>query len=153
MLFAILVYSFIVLYTDLSASLLTFLAFYIGALTPDLDHPKSRVSRKLKLVPKVINKIAGHRKLVHSIFGAALFSALVVFMLQFVGLQASLAFWFFGGFLSHLFLDSLTPHGIAWLYPFSKKKIRYLVRSGSWIENLFFIGLCTAGFLLIFRFL
>jgi inner membrane protein len=82
----------------------------IGSIMPDLD---------------ILYK---HRKLLHNIFAAALFTGLVMVLLGRLDLQAgdirlySLAYMV--GWLSHLLGDMVTRSGVALLWPFSNRRFR-----------------------------
>jgi len=47
----------------------------ISGIFPDIDHPKSKIGRKLKILSYPINFIFGHRGLFHSLLLAIGFSA------------------------------------------------------------------------------
>jgi len=112
---------------------------------PDIDHPKSKYGRRLGIISKAINLVAGHRGIFHSLLFALLFG---------------IAFWYFNktaglgifiGYLSHLIGDGFSREGVNLLYPFSKLEIRGFFRVGSFIEHiLFFILLGLSLFLVIF---
>src|SRR3989338_6742276 len=60
---------------------------------PDIDHPKSKYGRRLGIISKAINLVAGHRGIFHSLLFALLFG---------------IAFWYFnktaglGSFIEHI---------------------------------------------------
>ena len=101
----------------------------VGSLLPDIDHPNSKLGHRLKPISMMINKVFGHRGATHT-----LLSLLVVSIgLFMINLSLPLDIQPFGwagvvgmfvGYLSHLFLDALTPSGIPLLSPFSKRKFR-----------------------------
>ncbi|SFC21574.1 metal-dependent hydrolase [Clostridium uliginosum] len=93
----------------------------IGSLLPDIDHKNSYIGKRVKPVSKVINKLAGHRKLFHS---PILYLVLYIGSMSVVTNKLGLNFLFglFLGIFSHLFLDSLTVGGLPWFYPISKKR-------------------------------
>lgn len=111
--------------------LLSILLLSFGSLFPDIDRSTSKLGRKFKF----IEKIFGHRKFFHSLFGLLFFSALFYFLFDYVFLQNISIFpedkstilhytiLFFFGYLSHIFLDSFNPKGILFFYPFSFKDI------------------------------
>lgn len=84
---------------------------YIGALTPDLDHPSNS---------GLISFISTHRGWTHSIFGAIVFSVFVGYIFVLYDFNFSYVFPFSTGYISHLVLDSLTPTGVKWLFPYKK---------------------------------
>ena len=106
-----------------------------AALLPDIDHPNSKLGRRVPILPTVINKLVGHRTLTHSI--------LVLFTLTgilYVTTSLSVTVAFFVGYLSHLILDSLTVSGVPFLYPFSRRNygLRFCYTQGIF-EKVFLI--------------
>ena len=92
---------------------------------PDIDHPKSRLGRKLFFLSWPINLVFKHRGFFHSIFPPiALFLILSSFGLIFFGLAIAV------GYLAHLVGDSITKEGINFLYPFTSFRIRGPIRTG-----------------------
>ena len=110
----------------------------IGSVFPDIDHPRSFISRGYwSVLSAVIRKTTGHRGWTHSLFGAGLFTGILLLILWYFKASLFLAFGFFLGYLSHLISDSLNPTGVNWLWP---KKKRYgigLIRTGSIGEEIF----------------
>ena len=92
---------------------------WFGSLFPDIDMPSSLMGRKIPIIPKIINKLFGHRNgFTHSRFGAALTSLVLLFALLPISTALDLGF-FFGfliGFISHLVLDGCTPLGVPLFY-------------------------------------
>lgn len=93
-----------------------------GALLPDIDHPKSKLGRKIEPVSTIIMAAVGHRTFTHSL----LFSSIVGIVSSMWDI--SLGVGVLVGMLSHILLDLLTPetNGVAFLYPFYRKRIRLL---------------------------
>lgn len=87
-----------------------------GEMAPDIDTVNSTISRRIPIIPRLINRKFGHRGLLHS----PLF--LVVLWLVIGGGN----FWgnvFCIGYLGHLVQDLFTCAGLPLLFPFDKKKI------------------------------
>ncbi len=104
-----------------------------GALFPDIDHPKSKLGRKIKPLSFFIKIFIGHRTLFHS-----LLIPLVLFIIYYIlGYVYILAFLI--GFISHLAIDALTKSGINFLYPFAKLKVRGFIETGKLLEHVFLI--------------
>lgn len=101
-----------------------------GSLLPDIDHPNSKMGRRVKPLSKLINKAVGHRGATHTLLAMALVS-FALFMLnlslpvvlQPLGLVVVLGVTI--GYFSHLFLDALTPSGVPLFAPFIKKSVRF----------------------------
>jgi len=118
----------------------------IASIIPDIDSYKSKIGKKIKPLSFLINIFLGHRGIFHSLFLLILIS----FVIAIVKTEPAIAF--FIGYLSHLLLDSLTPEGVMFFYPFSKKRTKGFIRTGSLFENIFFfilIILCYIQFLLV----
>lgn len=107
----------------------------LGALMPDIDHATSKISNnsiRFKLFAVAAQNIFGHRQLIHSPAVGALLSFAVYALMQSAvsagrlpaEIRPLLPAFFFLGYISHLFLDSLNPAGIEWLWPFKKKRYR-----------------------------
>ena len=83
--------------------------------------------------------MVGQRGVLHSFLAAA-----VVLVLGYLVFGAVLGFGFavslglFVGYLGHLVLDSMTVRGVAWLLPFSSKRVSFVIGTGSMIEKIFF---------------
>lgn len=79
-----------------------------------------------------------HRGPTHSLTLAGLWAILGAWVLRDPMLAAAWGL----GYLSHLFLDALTPQGIPWLWPLSKGRLRLARwRTGSlWDHGIFLLG-------------
>ena len=103
----------------------------VAALIPDVDNADSKLGRYVKLISKIFE----HRGYFHSVF------------LILLGLFFFNAFWFIAfalGVVSHLILDSMTLQGITPLYPL-KMRISGFIRTGSFMENIFFVLIVVVG--------
>ncbi len=94
----------------------------IGGLIPDIDHPDSFVGNAIEPISKIIKDTIGHRTLTHSL----LFLLIISFVTSLFNVMLGVGIG--NGILSHIVLDILTPHtnGVAFLYPFCKKKLKLL---------------------------
>ena len=60
------------------------IAILIGGFFPDIDHPRSFISRGYwSVLSAVIRKTTGHRGWTHSLFGAGLFTGIFLIILWF----------------------------------------------------------------------
>jgi membrane-bound metal-dependent hydrolase YbcI (DUF457 family) len=124
----------------------------LGGIAPDIDHPRSRVTRltgpihymlvasisnpiaKLALGPRRVAMCAGHRGVTHSALALVLFGLLLQ---QIVGLvmpatEANLgAITAAAGYASHLCLDMCTVAGVPLALPWSLRRYRLLPRWAS----------------------
>jgi len=130
---------------DIQNKTIFIIILLIASVLPDIDSYKSKIGKKVKPLSFLINIFLGHRGIFHSVFLLILISLLIML----ASYEITIAF--FVGYLSHLILDSLTPEGVMFFYPFSKKKTKGFIRTGSLWENIFFfilIILCYIQFLL-----
>ena len=124
----------------------------IGALLPDLDSREQLAGRLLPWFAKTLETRLGHLEAWHTPAAAA-FLALVTSPLSLLfGVQAWCLIPL--GFLSHLLLDLLAPHGIMLLWPL--RNTRYGVFGGviripgCQAERVLAAGLAVMGFILLF---
>ncbi|MBN1035340.1 metal-dependent hydrolase [Clostridium botulinum] len=109
----------------------------LGSLLPDIDHKSSYIGKKAKPVSRVINKLAGHRKLFHSPLLYLILYLIVTYPVK-DALQLIFINGLFLGIVSHLILDSCTIGGLPWFYPLSKKKISLgKIKTNSQLEFTF----------------
>lgn len=101
-----------------------------AALLPDIDHPNSKVGKKVKLIAFLFE----HRGFFHSLFAIALFSAPLFYFNLNIYAYALIA-----GYGSHLVSDCLSYMGIMPFHPLSRFKIKGFIKTSSWGEKLFFV--------------
>ena len=93
---------------------------FIGSLLPDIDHPQSVIGRIVPFISGPLYSTVGHRTLTHSFF----FMFSIAFLLSVFG-KIFLAYGLIIGITSHILLDMVSiGYGVAFLYPFYKKRIR-----------------------------
>lgn len=103
---------------------------------PDIDHPKSRIGRKLFFISWPISLIFNHRGFFHSIFPPIiLFALLSIINLNFLAITVAI------GYLSHLIGDAVTLEGIKFLHPITAFTIRGPIRTGNFFEFLIYISI------------
>lgn len=109
----------------------------IGALIPDIDHPKSTLGRWMPLLSKLISIGFGHRGFSHSF----LFLGLIFLLLPWV---PNMMFW--GGVIgivTHLIGDMMTHKGIRILYPYQRFfRLPVTFKTGGMVEHLLFPVFC-----------
>jgi len=108
-----------------------FLFFVLGAAVVDIDSAKSRAGKSLFLRP--LQFFVRHRGIFHSLFFGAVFF-FIVNMFSRWG-----AVGFFGGYVTHLFLDSLTPAGVRFFWPVWNQKFSFVIRTGGVVEQVLFV--------------
>jgi len=112
---------------------LVFITFLMaGTLLPDIDSARSTIGKRVKVLSRALEYIAGHRGLLHSLAGWLLLAIPVGLF----GVKAVTAFTL--GYVSHLALDALTPTGVRLFYPL-KYRICGSIRTDSLAEKLFFL--------------
>lgn len=117
----------------------------IGALLPDIDHPDSKLGKKLGFISKMANALGGHRGITHSIF---LLAGLPLAIGYFFGTAYGIAL--FIGYASHLIMDSLNPKGVNYLHPITTLRMHGFIQTGSageWV--VFFLILAGIGMKLL----
>ena len=112
----------------------------IGSLLPDLDQPQSIVGKMVYPISSRINKLFGHRGLMHSM--------LVWIPLTIIGLNYFKPLGILSiGAMTHSIIDCMTITGVQLCTPFSEKIFvlankRYRFRSSSRQEMMFLGVLC-----------
>lgn len=104
----------------------------LGALLPDIDHPKSWVGKKVWPLSWVFSRLFGHRGLTHSLLAVLACILLLLREELPLGLTAPLVV----GYLSHLAADLLTPGGLRLAWPLKGTWSLPLCRAGSPFEPL-----------------
>ena len=116
----------------------------LGGLIPDIDHPNSKISHKLKPVSAIVSMMFSHRGFFHT---PILYLVLWALWERFCPGTWYLMYgrMLFLGITSHLVLDSLNPGGIPVFFPFSKKR-RHIakIKTGSKAEFA-----CRFGLILV----
>lgn len=122
---------------------------FVGCLLPDIDHPRSTISRTV-LAPAgvVLRLFACHRGMMHSFAAMSMIGFWSMALLGAAGAPEQLSgFWLFGflfGYLSHLLLDALTPSGVPVLWPITSTRMSLpLVRTGTRSESVFVVILAV----------
>lgn len=102
---------------------------------PDFDSYNSKFGRKLKILKRFFK----HRGILHSFFGMFFVMAVFYIVLLAINLPNNKQMVLFGfvGYGSHLIADSLTRGGCALFLPFSDKKLKGFIKTGSVLEYLF----------------
>ncbi|WWR14690.1 metal-dependent hydrolase [Lachnospiraceae bacterium JLR.KK008] len=158
---------------DVAGKAVLLSAAVLGSLIPDIDHPRSSISRRHRgisvavgifqtllrglgnLLPRrqeqYVRGAAGHRGASHSLFMAVLCTLLVsagAIALPAWKETVFLASWGVGvGVLSHLFLDMLAG-GVSLLFPFTMKRITLArIRTGGPLEWM--VRMLMAGALIL----
>lgn len=108
----------------------------LGSILPDIDHPKSFISRHSFGLGKVINKKFGHRGITHSLVTwAVLFTTLVLFLPSPFTLGVGL------GYLLHIIEDYFSVSGVPLFLPFDQKRRKCpIYKTSDKIEKIIFIS-------------
>ena len=130
--FTHIIFSVLIFILFFDFNILNFFVTLFGTMFVDIDSATSFLGKKFKIV----SFLFGHRKFFHSIFSALFFSLLIYLV------NTTLAMFFFIGYMSHLFMDSLTKKGIKLFYPLNYS-IKGFIKVGGILEYiLFFVMLC-----------
>jgi membrane-bound metal-dependent hydrolase YbcI (DUF457 family) len=126
-----------------------------GALLPDIDNARSTMGRRFGWISKEIQRVAGHRTLLHSLLGLALGSLLAIGLEQVVSYMLALRGFpfpanvvsgshlvFIGilfGAIIHIAADALTTGGVPLFWPNHKRygfppNPRSRFHTGTWPE-------------------
>ncbi len=115
-----------------------------GSLLPDIDHPRSKVGRHVR----IIGVLFEHRGFFHSGFAVAGLIALFFFLSRLNVYALGLIV----GYASHILIDMTTKEGIMLLHPLSKFRITGIVRTGASLEYLLLGALLLADAYVLVRF-
>lgn len=128
-----------------------------GALLPDIDNARSTLGQKFGIISKGIQRIAGHRTILHSLLGLVLVAIfaiglerLVIYVLGLQGytvpanLISTSHLVFVGmlfGYVIHIAADALTLGGVPLFWPNRKRlgfppNSRMRFRTGDWPEHV-----------------
>ena len=90
-----------------------------SSLLIDIDSTKSKIGRRVPIIPSLLQATAKHRGLVHSFVGVVFFTGLAYLL----GNALSYPLWLpvMIGCLSHLAVDILNPMGCPLFWPISTK--------------------------------
>ena len=95
-----------------------------AALVPDIDEPRSTISRRLIVVGPAVGSAVRHRTATHSV--AALVALTLGLRGVWPGVPAPLLWSVAAGFASHLVTDALTPDGAMWFWPLTTWKVTFV---------------------------
>ena len=115
-----------------------YFAFVIlSSMVADIDIPNSKLGSKIKPISWLIEKLLGHRGILHSFYPIIFFYILFFYIvnLPLVGLAVII------GYSSHVFLDLFNKKGITLFPPFKISFIRGFIRTGGILEYVIFIAL------------
>lgn len=116
----------------------------VASSFPDIDHPRSKISKLLFPISWLISWVVSHRGVLHSVFPIiGLYFLFDYFGLSFVGIAISI------GYLSHLIGDALTYTGIDFLYPLSRFKISGPISTGGLLETIIFVVIVILDLVLL----
>lgn len=113
----------------------------LGALIPDIDHPRSMIGRRTGPIGNALRLAVNHRGVSHSGVAAAIIILVALWVpaaWRPYTLAASL------GYASHLCLDALTGAGIPLFWPIKHRFTLLPLRTGGVVEGILFILLLLA---------
>ncbi len=109
----------------------------VFSLLPDIDHPGSKLGRKLKPISLLLDKTVGHRTLTHSLLATAVVSALA-----YLFLPAYIALVISASYASHLVADIVTKQRIMLFWPSRQWVSLGWCKSGGMFDHLVFLPAC-----------
>ena len=120
------------------------LAFFFGAMLPDIDHPESTLGRRVRILSVPIAMVFGHRKITHSMWMGALWVAGSYY--QQPALQSM-----FLGVVAHLIADAVTGR-VPIFYP-ARFNIGFNITFGSKLieTSIAIMSLCGAVLYYMYR--
>lgn len=128
------------------------IAGVLAALLPDLDHPGSAVGRRVPVIPALLEAVADHRTVTHTVWFCLAVAAGFGFSgnwLAGFGIPGVKSFLLavpaLTGSLSHLALDACTRSGVEPLAPLSPWHPRGPVVTGSFVDYLIAFGFAAAA--------
>lgn len=105
---------------------------FLSTVFVDIDSRNSKIGRYFIFRP--IQWLVSHRGMIHSLL-FCFFSSFFIFWID-----SNAGIGFLVGYLSHLFLDSLTKEGVFLLWPFYSERISLIgFKTGGIIEEIFFV--------------
>lgn len=121
----------------------------IGSLLPDLDHPNSIISKKLKPISKVVREFAHHRGITHTLLGWIIFGiiSLIISHLSINFLQKSIDYYEKVGMA--IICGLIISSSVAFIFN-SINKYTHIVKKKE-IKKLYVAGFLF-GFILVFVF-
>lgn len=126
------VFLILLLISFIDEGLIFIFSVLIGTIILDLDSPKSKYGKSIIFRP--LQFFVSHRGILHSLTFAIVVSVIVSIFFPVIG------FGLFIGFLSHIFMDSLTKEGVRILWPL-KFKTRFIIKTGGETDQVLFLVL------------
>jgi len=136
----------------------------LGAIIPDIDHPKSYIGKIFYFISAPIERRYGHRTITHSLVGWAIFTVLFAVIIGLISLLPQISAWgwtnlpirwiaaFSISYMSHLILDMFNRRGSQMFWPDPGRDViprnpKFRSESGAKIEVLIFFILLALMFL------
>ena len=129
---------------DVQNQILFLILLLFFGVFPDIDEKSSKISRKTKFLLRPISFLFKHRGFFHTIY-----LPLILFLLFLIINEQILGIAILVGYLSHLFLDSLTKSGIKIFKPFFKLKFYGFFKVGKFFDYFLFLLFCIMDIYLI----
>lgn len=134
--FSAFILSIILFSYEVKQPLLFYIVFMIGTLLPDIDEKNSAFG----YIFRPFSFFFEHRGFLHSVLPAIAIGVLVA-----IFLNVEIGFAAFFGYLMHLMLDMLNHMGVALFYPFSRFRVKGIIKSGGMFDLLIML-FSIAGF-------
>jgi inner membrane protein len=136
----------------------------LGAIIPDIDHPKSIIGKLFYPISAPLERRYGHRTVTHSLVGWAIATVIFAVLIGLISFIPMISEWGWGelpirwlaafsiSYFSHLILDMFNRRGSQMFWPDSGRDVipknpKYRTESGSKIEVLIFLIFLALMFL------
>ncbi|MBW3022991.1 metal-dependent hydrolase [Candidatus Woesearchaeota archaeon] len=103
----------------------------IGAILPDIDHPNSKLGKRVK----VVSMFFEHRGFFHSFLVLPVIALILYYFTKTNFYSVPLVI----GYISHLLTDAVTKEGIMVFHPISKARIRGFIATGGAFEYVLLV--------------
>ena len=114
-----------------------------SSLLPDLDHPQSKLGRKL-FVSRIFHVLFGHRGFFHAVW-----IPIAAWLILSLGFGISYGAAVFVGYFAHLFSDGLTKAGVNLIHPLKQLRMQGFIETGGIAEHLTFFAVVVVSIILI----
>lgn len=132
--FSLFIALLLIKFLNIKNQILFLIILLFFAIFPDIDEKTSKISKKIKFLSYPINFIFRHRGFFHSIY-----FPVILFLLFYLINEKILGIAILTGYLSHLFLDSLTKSGIKAFKPFLKLRFYGFFKVGKFFDYFLFL--------------
>ncbi len=95
---------------------ITIVALFFS-IFPDIDHPRSYIGYKFKIISYLLFYFFKHRTITHSLFFLFIIFNIIIYLNFFFILDLNIIIGIYVGYISHILADMITNRGIYFLWP------------------------------------